>query len=194
MPCHSLSRQAASGHALVMALVLLVVIGLTSVAAMRSAASTERAVSNARMENLSQQGAEMALRYCESEMYKDPSDRVPALQSVDATGAVEVKDGRWKLKATWSGANAPSVLVPSGWWSSAAASTNTTSSTSTSTTSATTTSPQPRCFVERVFMPGTGLDAYLVTARGYTPDFAQDSSSQVTQGGSTWLQSFLLLE
>lgn len=162
-----------------MALILLVVIGLTGAAAMRTATSSERAVNNLRLENLSQQHAEMALRYCESEMYKPPASRIAALQSVDRANPGPPASGDWTRAGTWTAAQGGSVEVPGDWWSASVA----------------TASKRPRCYVEQVNLPSSGQDAYLVTARGYSPDFEEDSTSGTTlRGGSVWLQSLLLTE
>ncbi len=187
---------AVRGHALVMALLLLVVIGLTSAAAMRSATLAERSVNNVRLENLAQQHAEMALRYCESEMYKLPADRVQALQSVDRAAPPAPEDGDWKKPPTWTGASPASLAVPPGWWARA----NVTGAlpvapASAASAPAAVVPRPPRCFVEQVNLPSSSQNAYLVTARGYSPDFDEDPGTGVTRkGGSVWLQSLLLTE
>ncbi len=193
------------GHALVMALLLLVVIGLTSAAAMRSATSSERSVNNVRLENLAQQHAEMALRYCESEMYKAAADRVPALQSVDRAMPPLPDEGDWKKPSTWVGGAPASLAVPAHWWARAGAAPSTPAAATAPVSTASPASPAsvasapvpqlPRCHVEQVSLPGSGQNAYLVTARGYSPDFEQDpSTARTLRGGSVWLQSLLLTE
>jgi Tfp pilus assembly protein PilX len=56
------------GVTLIIALIMVIIIGLTSAAAMRGATSSEKVVNNIRMQNLAQQYAEAALRYCESQL------------------------------------------------------------------------------------------------------------------------------
>ncbi len=56
------------GVSLLIVLIMLVVIGLTSAASLRSASSNERISNNFRMHALAEQYAEAALRYCETQL------------------------------------------------------------------------------------------------------------------------------
>ena len=59
-----------AGVSLIIVLIMLVIIGLTSAAAIRNATSGEKVTNNIRLQNLAQQYAEAALRYCEAELGK----------------------------------------------------------------------------------------------------------------------------
>ena len=56
------------GVSLLIVLIMLVIIGLTSAASLRSASSNERISNNFRMHALAEQYAEAALRYCETQL------------------------------------------------------------------------------------------------------------------------------
>ncbi|MDP3164490.1 MAG: hypothetical protein Q8N06_03440, partial [Hydrogenophaga sp.] len=51
----------------------------------------------------------------------------------------------------------------------------------------------PQCVAEKQVLEDTKL-AYVVTARGFSPDYTADAGTGVTTGGSVvWLQSTLVL-
>lgn len=176
-PClHRPSR----GSALIIALILLVVIGLTSAVAMRTTLASEQSANSLRLEGLAQQYAEMALRYCERQMDMEPADRVTALQSIDANASVALASATWNQTATWVGTAATALEVPDDWVSP--------------TGVAFTPRTEPQCFVERVRLD-SNVEAFLVTARGYSPDFEADGSTgRAKRGASVWLQSFMVTE
>ena len=97
-------RTAQGGLALVVVLVLLVVIGLSSASALRSATSAEQAGNNIRLQYLAQQYAEAALRYCEAELLKPDGQRVASLRQANlpevAVGA-SAAQSVWGQAASW---------------------------------------------------------------------------------------------
>ena len=93
-----------TGVSLIIVLIMLVIIGLTSAAAMRNATSGEKVTNNIRLQNLAQQYAEAALRYCEAEMLKASADRVPTLADLNISttpaGTADALTG-WGQAASW---------------------------------------------------------------------------------------------
>lgn len=168
------------GIVLVVTLLLLVVIGLTAAYAMRSAGSGEKVANNLRLEVLAQQYAEAALRYCESQMTLVPADRVGALRNVEGIAAVPAAAAAWRSVSTWFPAS-NAVKVPSA-------------SVGNSGNSTFMPSAQPECLVEKVAL-ASGDEAWLVTARGFSPGYVADTTTGATVAGSVvWLQSTLALE
>ncbi len=172
------------GISLIIVLVLLAVIGLTSAAAIRSATSDERVTNNARMQNLAQQYADAALRYCESQIAKDDADETRVVTLKEAN-LVETADGAvpaWSQVVTWTGVGGasasltalPEVQIKSG------------------DSSFKPTTP-PQCVVEKQVL-ADGKKAYVVTGRGFSPDYTANTRTGATTGGAVvWLQSTLAL-
>ncbi len=175
-------RGRQGGISLIIVLIMLVVIGLTSAAAIRNATSDERVTNNVRMQNLAQQYADAALRYCETELSKADADRVSTLQEANLVQTAFGGAPAWDRTDTWIGSggaagsrtNVPELHIKS----------------SNSSFRPTT---LPQCVVEKQVLEDTKL-AYVVTARGFSPDYTADSGTGATTGGSVvWLQSTLVL-
>lgn len=181
------TRQA--GVSLIIVLIMLVVIGLTSAAAIRNATSGEKVTNNIRLQNLAQQYAEAALRYCEAELLKPdgvaaPIGRLgtPLVEANIITVAVGAATG-WEQTATWigtGGASASKTPLPQLQVKSSDSSFKP--------------SKLPECVAEKQTMADGNL-AYVITARGFSPDYTFDASTGKTTSGSVvWLQSTVLLQ
>lgn len=172
------------GMSLIVVMIMLVIIGLVSAAAMRSATSGEKLANNIRVQNLAQQYAEAALRYCEAELRKADASRVSTLaESNIITVAVGGSTG-WEQTASW--------LQSTG----GAAASRTTLPLSSIKSSDSSFSPTtlPQCIVEKQTMADANV-AYVVTARGFSPDYSADSTTGKTLSGSVvWLQSISFFE
>lgn len=174
------------GVSLIIVLIMLVIIGLTSAAAMRNATSGEKVSNNIRLQNLAQQYAEAALRYCEAEMLKVDADRVATLVeaniSTTVLGTADAATG-WGQAVSWTGAGgitATKTTLPEGRVKSQDSSFRP--------------SRLPECVVERQGLADGSL-AYVITARGFSPGYTADAVSGVTTAGSVvWLQSTVLLD
>jgi Tfp pilus assembly protein PilX len=173
------------GVSLIIVLVMLVIIGLTSAAAIRSATSGEQVANNIRLQNLAQQYADAALRYCEAELAKPEVERVATLADARITdtpaGAADSATG-WGQAASWTGAGgiaATLTPVPEARIKSQ--------------DSAFRPTRLPECVVERQVL-ADGNRAYVITARGFSPGHLSDAVTGVTTAGSVvWLQTILLL-
>lgn len=173
-------RQA--GISLIIVLIMLVVIGLTSASAIRNATSDERVTNNVRMQNLAQQYADAALRYCESEVAKADADRVATLIEANIVATAFGATAAWNQTNTWTGvggASASLTTVPEVQIRSSNSSFRP--------------ATLPQCVVEKQVLED-GKSAYVITARGFSPDYTANAASGVTTGGSVvWLQSTLAL-
>ncbi|MDP9140340.1 MAG: PilX N-terminal domain-containing pilus assembly protein [Pseudomonadota bacterium] len=181
-------KVAARGIALLIALILLIVIGISSVAAMRTALFGELISQNLRAQNLAFQAAETALRYCEDEVANNPA--VVTFWLNDATILSE-----WTDMDNWDTANGRVTPIPATILGGA-------------------TAVQypigPECIIRRLsfdevysaatLAPGAALpedrgmsSEYLfffrVTARGFSPDFERDDDGVPISGAEVWVQS-----
>ena len=164
------SRPAASvgarGFSLIIAMLMLVVIGLASAAIMRNATSGDQMANGNRLQAQANQYAQLALRFCETQMAQAPAARSVALLPAGSNAAWTVKDN-W----TKAGANSAHTLAQADIGSAV--------------------QPRvaPQCIMEATNMP----DVYTVTARGFSADFRADQSTGATRSGSTvWLQATIL--
>ena len=104
------------GISLIIVLILTVIIGLTASAAMRGATSSQRLTNNVRMENMAQQYAEAALRYCEAQVQipfnavgpaatRTPNLRpanIPVINMPVLAANIPTTAGYWENSATWT--------------------------------------------------------------------------------------------
>jgi type IV pilus assembly protein PilX len=172
-PQHS-RRQAQRGVSLIITLIMLVIIGLTAAAAMRSAVSSEKVINNMRAEALAQQYAEVALRYCEQQMELASAGRPASLQDTAITTTAAGATPTWQLTTTWTGGATKMTTIPEAQIKSGDSSFVPTSA--------------PQCFVERQTL-ADGSNAVVVTARGFSPDYQADGNGNTVAGSVVWLQS-----
>jgi Tfp pilus assembly protein PilX len=180
------------GVSLIIVLLMLVIIGLTSAAAIRNATSGERATNNIRMQNLAQQYAEAALRYCETQLELPDLNRVATLQNAkifNDSGAGVAKAATanfpatgWSQTITWTGVGGASTSL-----------TNVPAARLQSANSAFVPAVAPQCVAERQRLSDNS-EVTVVTARGFSPDYASEAGTGKTTAGSVvWLQSTIRL-
>lgn len=157
-----------SGVTLIVAMVVLVVIGLASAAVMRGALSSDLAVNNTRVQSLASQAAQVALKYCESQVVAP----TPAITILAAPGADEHM--AWELFANWSNAgmvnDIPVEFVKSELSSFGPA-------------------QVPQCIAQRS-VAGTA-NVIVITARGFSPDYDADDAGNTETGSVVWMQYIL---
>jgi len=159
------SRRAERGISLIIAMLMLVVIGLASAAIIRNATSADRAVNNNRLQTQANQFAQLALRFCESQVLLF-SQHQPYVIFVQAPA---VSPANWTVKASWFNA-AIAHTVASG-----------------EMTGATLPKVFPQCMAEQT---AANPKIFTVTARGFSDDFTEDKNDHSTISGSViWLQS-----
>lgn len=162
------------GVALIVALVMLVVIGFTSIAIMRGSLNSDMVANNARVQNFAMQAAQLGLRYCESQIDLPEADRDITLHPAPTGSAT---DFLWENFDNWFGANPKAVVVPDDVLKSAQ--------------SSITPAAKPQCLVQATGIAGG--QSYYVTARGFSPDFSADSKGRTKTGSVVWLQSTVAL-
>ena len=178
LPTSHARRHNSRGISLIIVLIMMIIIGITTATAMRSATSEQRATNNLRVESMALQYAEAALRYCENQMKKNSADRPYSLQTaqIGAPTTFGPTTSGWEDPATWTGSSgrksATRTTVPD--------------ENIQETVGGDTVLPnkKPECVVEN--MTGYGV---VITARGYSPDYAADGSGYTTSGAVVWLQS-----
>lgn len=173
------------GVSLLIVLIMLVVIGLTSAASLRSASSNERISNNFRMHALAEHYAEAALRYCETQLTLADSARVNSLQDASLRAFTGAAYPAWANTLTWTGAGgaaASLTRVPEALVASA--------------DSAFKPAQLPQCAVENLSIPLTqngepagAADVYVITARGFSTDYSASVQGFSLTGSVVWLQS-----
>lgn len=160
-------RSAAShdqqGVALLIALVMLVIIGVSSVSIMRGALNSDLIANNTRTQTLAMQAAQIALRYCEDDLLKNVR-LLPMLPLAPAN--------QWETFGNWSDLDKVSEL-PSRYMESAA--------------STFVPSTLPQCMIQQVMVGAK--KACQITARGFSPDYSADDDGNTESGSVVWLQS-----
>jgi type IV pilus assembly protein PilX len=185
----SINSMPHQGFSLIIVLIMLVVIGLTAASAMRSATSSQRVTNNVRMDNLAQQYAEAALRYCEGQLQLADGVRVNTLKvavipTVDMT--VVGTTPAWQNVVSWTGAAG----------SGAASATRTSlplSQYSTAGLSSVLPARAPECVAEIQNIGAPAFTVTVVTARGFSPNYVADLNGNTTAGSVVWLQSIINL-
>ncbi len=170
------NRRRQQGVVLAVSLILLAVIGIGSVAALRSGVFSNLVAHNLRSNQLAVQAAEMALRFCERQAMADPpAIPVQPLPAVNTARPVLWNDlDQWEGAATIATSIAAEILD----------------------------SPKsdarylvaPQCLVEAMELRRSrgAFDetAFLITARGFSPDYSVDADG-VVNGSEVWLQSVI---
>lgn len=159
------------GVALIVALIVLVIIGLTSASVMRGALSSDLVANNTRVQTLANQAAQIALKYCEMQIKGElPSPPPFNLRSPPANVGDPMD---WETFENWTDADIVNE-VPEAFMKSEA--------------SSFWPSTPPECMAQRSTL-GTA-NTIVVTARGFSPDYAEDGG-QTTSGSVVWLQYIL---
>jgi type IV pilus assembly protein PilX len=155
------------GISLIIAMLMLAVIGLASAAIMRNATSADQVSTNNRLQTQASQYAQDALRFCEHQLTLAVSARTVPVFAVATTAA-------WIAREDWApGGLRPAYTLGPDDLASAV-------------------QPRvaPQCIVDATAAP----DVYVVTARGFSPDYRANSATGSTRSGSVvWLQATVLV-
>lgn len=154
------------GVALIVAMIVLVIIGLTSVSVMRGAFSSDQLINNSRVQTLAAQAAQIALRYCEAKANDPNLD--PNKFHLGASASQN--DLNWLTYANWSSGNNIVNDVPDEYMATA-------ESTFVATTA-------PQCIAQCTVL-ADGKRVLQTNSRGFSPDYSEDDST----GSVVWLQS-----
>jgi len=185
-------RQRSQGIVLVVALILLIVITISSVVAMRSAQSNDMVSGNLRAQALAQQAAEMALRWCEQRVIADKSTiNWFALNDPNVTN-------EWQNAARWTNATIVNT-VPAAVLGTAAPGNGLVNY-----------ETPPQCIIRLLNhdelyanaaivattvrtsdrgLPQDFVFVWRITARGFSPDFQRNAAGRSISGSEVWVQS-----
>ena len=149
-------------------MLLLAAIGIGSAVIIRNATSADQVATNSRLQTQASQYAQLALRFCESQLALGSSSRSVELQPVTSPEA-------WTAQRNWAatGKALAHTLVAAEIGSAV--------------------QPRvpPQCLMEATAVP----NIYTVTARGFSADFKGDPSTGATRNGSAvWLQATVYAE
>lgn len=191
------SRQ--QGVVLVITLILIVILALVGTFAVRNATQSERMMNGLRTNNVAQEAAETALRYCEQIAITDAAGKeytayntVGARAKIigNATTKVDVMTeeneiapiAKWKVATSWAPGYANLITVPPEFYKKYAS--------GAVDTDATNLKFSPTCIIQRL-VTVTNVNGYVVTARGFANNAIIDANNKVTSGSEVWLQSIL---
>lgn len=163
------------GVALIVALVMLLVISIASVSVMRSAQTTDVVSENTRRQAQATQAAQAALRFCEN--------AVVAGTLAPATAAATVAQEEWQTFNNWMSSTAVSARRQV----SRAFVTSTDTKVVRSATF-----KLPQCMAQSRTV--TGGSVVVITARGFSDNYTEDTSGRTTAGSVVWLQSIISLQ
>jgi hypothetical protein len=173
------SPAAQRGVALIAALLMLALVALLSASLMRNALGLDLVAGNARSRSLAEQAALSALRYCERALLASP----PGLTLLDAPADDDGDphtDGPayWSRFGSWHGGGRLAGDVPAELL--------------VSDDGAFVAGHLPQCLAERHRVADDGLtELVLVTARGFSPDYAEDRLGRPRAGAVVWTQAIL---
>ena len=170
------------GVVLVIALIMLIVIGLASVAVMRNVMNTDLVSENNRRQSQAMQAAQTALRYCETQLEAGQNPQAASTsQSEESWRAFS----KWQEDGTSLSQGKP-IRVP-------AASLNSSNhQTSRYADSGPTAKLRPQCMAQSRDT-GSGTPIIVVTARGFSDDYSAANNGITTSGAVVWLQSIVQL-
>ncbi|MBI5925444.1 MAG: hypothetical protein HY836_07560 [Aquabacterium sp.] len=160
-----------SGVVLIVALVMLVVISLASVAIMKGAINTDSVADNNRRQGQAMQGAQAGLRYCENQVTSG------SLTPSAAVSTVATED--WKDFNKWKrGAQAPKKPVPADFLAK-------------EDSGAPAVANPPECMAQ--FRALGTTQVVVVTSRGFSDNYVENDQGRTQAGSVVWLQSILQL-
>lgn len=175
-------RNTSRGISLIIVLIMMVIIGITAASAMRSATSEQRVTNNLRVEGTAQQYAEAALRYCEAQLQLASGVRVATLQTAQIPATTTALSG-WEDPLSWAAGG--------GGRASSSLTTLTVAQVSDASNSPPATRPQCVAELQTMGPAGSTFPLVVVTARGFSPDYAANGDGTTAKGAVVWLQSFV---
>ena len=155
--------------------IMLVIIGMSSALLARNSLSADQVSANVRAEAQASEAAQIALAYCETEATKATADSAITIKPQQGTPV-------WKTFSHWmesaGSANAPVTLTEEQL---------------ATTTTAFKANKMPQCMAEYETAGASSDQVVVVTARGFSPDYSEDTDGRTTSGSVVWVQSILRL-
>lgn len=161
--CRFKSQQ--QGVILIIALILMVVIALGTVASMRLSGSDELVNNNTRSRVLAMQAANSAIVTCRTGVFNTAANWNVQTSTDEGT--------LWEDDSNWTASNITVVSAGFGGYAPAI---------------------QPQCMIEDIteYMKTTTdkehIVAYRITAKGFSPNYTEDSSGIQIRGSQAWQQ------
>lgn len=173
-----ISRRRQAGVVLPVALILLVVLTFAGLSAAKRSTTHDVIAQNLRVNEVAQQSAESALRYCEA-VVMDLVDNAGKNYVADAArvGKVEIPNPEsvnalWLQPANWSAASVNRISAPMAFAATVRVESQGI--------------PPPQCIAEAMTNR-----RYLITARGHSADATFNAGGGLATGAEVWLQSIL---
>jgi type IV pilus assembly protein PilX len=165
------------GVVLIISLILLVIISLTALIAMKGSISSEQVSNNMRTNAVAMQASETALRFCENQLLSGTTTLI--VHELDMNGSEAI----------------PTLWASRSNWTALKSNTATSELTNSQNSAGRSLTMLPQCMIERyplvTLQGGATRESYLITSRGYSPNYAVNAAGQVISGGEIWLQSIL---
>lgn len=176
-------KRAQHGVVLVVALIMMAVIAVSSSIALKGALSQDMVAANQRSRSVASQAAEAALRYCEASV--TATNMTGAQVNIQRAPPVATEEVPfWARPDTWAGGGGSIyvVKIPGDFKFDG---------------SDTAYNRPPECLIQQVSlgaMPARDPksappEAYIITSRGFSPDYAESGNSTPIAGAVVWLQS-----
>ena len=165
------------GIVLLLVLIILVVLSGAAIWAAKASISSEQVGNNLRTSASATELAELALRYCENAVLANANSliRLP----FPATATSGTFPSAWNTLSNWKATPSQVNSVPTGPLRDALGR-----------------SPikAPQCMVEEMRLAPVDmqrLQAFLITARGFSQDYAEASNGAITSGTDAWVQTMI---
>ena len=164
---------------IVLLLVLIVLMALSGAAiwAAKASISGEQVGNNFRISASANELAELALRYCEDGVIKaDTSFTTVPFPAAAASSPLPVA---WQTLSNWKSTPTRITVVPDAQLQDALGNTP---------------RPAPVCMIEEMRLAPIDMQpmqGFLITARGFSPDYVEASNGAITSGTDAWVQSMI---
>lgn len=168
------------GVVLIVALVMLVIIGLGSVAVMRNVMSNDLVAENNRRHAQAMQAAQAALRYCEELLLSNAMS--PAAPAAAPSAEAWRSFSTWDVQKEGKLESGGPVQVDAGYLQSQSEQNKRYEANR---------APRPQCMAQERDLGGNSV--IVVTARGFSDNFVAGAKGQTEAGAVVWLQSILQL-
>ncbi len=191
-------RRDQQGVVLIVALIMMAVIAISSAAAIKAVTAQDLIGSNQRTQSMAMQAAESGLRFCEAlvttrqltvdqaGLQSNIQDAVPKnYGGVDAQGKSLRPKQHWETIGNWTGDTKLSFRVPATFQFDRGEFEY---------------DRPPECLIERLALtvndqtrtgeaPTNNVQAFQITARGFSPDYTENEQGVPATGAVIWLQS-----
>jgi len=174
---HQLPVGRERGIVLLLVLILLVVLSGAAIWAAKASISGEQVGSNLASNSTANELAEIALRYCEDGVIR--ADNKFTTIPFPATAASSPLPVAWQTLSNWKSPAANFIVVPDAQLKDALGRTP---------------SPAPVCMIEEMRLAPVDMlpmQGFLITARGFSPDYTEASNGAITSGTDAWVQSMI---